>query len=150
MTTPKEQLAGAVERAGHVVDRTLIAAFLRDAATEFTVNPFPNTSAATVGHVWGSQAFEFRVLGVKAAGLPCLLAAISALDRSEPLVQAILRSGPYTLNLFHHPGDHRIVGAVFYGKPGVPLPVFTVAKRRSRRALPRVNPAQLDLFAWAS
>ena len=149
MQIPKQQLAEAVECAGHIADCQLIAAFVRGAATEFSSNPFPRTSAGAVGYTWGAQAFEFRVLGVTSAGLSCLLAAISALDRDEPLVQVILRSGAHTLNLFHHEGGHRIVGVVLYGKPNVPLPVFTTPKPQ-RRPRTRTNPAQLDLFAEAS
>jgi len=102
-----------------------------------------------VGYTWGAQAFEFRVLGVTAAGLSCLLSAISALDQGEPLVQVIFRSGVHTLNLFHYEGGHRIVGAVLYGKPNVSLPVFTRLERQ-RRPRSRTSSAQLDLFAEAS
>ncbi|GEP04450.1 hypothetical protein [Methylobacterium oxalidis] len=146
MSVPKSHLAASVLSAEHIADRQLIAAFILEAATEFSANPFADTSAAAVGHIWGAQAFEFRVLGVQAAGLPCLLKAVSALPGGEPLVQEILRSGLHSLNLFHRGDGSRVVGAVLYGKPNVPLPVF--------ESLPtppggrkRVHSAQLDLFA---
>ncbi|GEP06948.1 hypothetical protein [Methylobacterium oxalidis] len=146
MSVTKDQLAGSILSAEHIADRRLIADFILDAATEFGTNPFADTSAAAVGHIWGAQAFEFRVLGVQAAGLPCLLKAVTALPGGEPLVQEILRSGPHTLNLFHHGDECRIVGAVLYRKPNVPLPVFESppAPPGGRK---RAHSAQLDLFA---
>jgi hypothetical protein len=137
----KQQLADAISSSGHVADRQLIAAFIRDTASEFATNPFPRTSAAATGQVWQARAVEFRCLSVEAAGLRCLLIAVAALPPGEPLVQTILRSPAHTLSVFRHADGVRLVGAVLYGKPGVPLPVFAGRKR--------ANPAQLDLFAFS-
>src|SRR3954470_15911612 len=143
MPVTKRQLAASVLSAEHIADRQLIAAFIRDAATEFSSNPFAATSAATVRQIWGGKAIEFRALDIEAAGLTDLLVAVSALPGSTSLVQEILRSGPHTLNLFHHGDGCRIVGTVLYGKPNVPLPAAKVARQRRQRA----QPMQLNLFA---
>lgn len=143
MPVTKRQLAASVLSAEHIAERQLIAAFVLDTATDFSANPFAATSVATVRQVWAGKALEFRALNIKAAGLSDLLASVLALPGSTPLVQEILRSGPHTLNAFHHGDGCRIVGAVLYGKPDVPLPVSNAARQRRQRA----RPMQLDLFA---
>lgn len=100
----------------------MIAAFLRDEATAFASNPFSATKAGSVRHTWSGQAFEFRVLGIAAAGLPGLLEAVAALPPDAPLVQEILRSGPHTCCVLLDSGRTRVVGAVLYAKAGFPLP----------------------------
>ncbi|WP_336491910.1 hypothetical protein, partial [Methylobacterium nigriterrae] len=78
-----------------------------------------------------------------------LLTALAELPLSEPLVQEILRSGPYSLHAFHHGAGCRVIGAVLHGRPNVPLPVAAPSPRpRSRRrGAPMVPASQLDLFA---
>ncbi|GAB6844517.1 hypothetical protein HNR00_002817 [Methylorubrum rhodinum] len=147
----KQTLADLVLAAGSVPERAAIAAFLRDEATAFASNPFAATKAGSARHTWSGQAFEFRVMGVAAAGLPGLLEAVAALPPAEPLVQEIVRSGPHTCCVLLDSGRTRVVGAVLYAKPGIPLPDFSPAvppappARPARRA--RVPAAQLDLFA---
>ena len=141
----KRQLAALVLGAAHIPEREVIASFILDDATEFAANPFARTSAATVRHVWEAQTFEFRALGVHVAGLTSLLAAVSALNKSEALVQEILRSGPHTLNAFHREDGCRIVGAVLYGKSGILLPELPIHRTRPAQGT-RAPLTQLDLF----
>ena len=144
----KQSLADLVLAAGPAAERATIAAFLRDEATAFASNPFSATSAGAVRHTWSGQAFEFRVLGVAAAGLSGLLEAVAGLPPDEPLVQEIFRSGPHTCCVLLDSIRTRVVGAVLYAKPGIPLPDLappTPPARPARRA--RAAAAQLDLFA---
>ncbi|SFK77119.1 hypothetical protein [Methylorubrum salsuginis] len=144
----KPQLADLVLAAGHLAERAAIAAFLRDEATAFASNPFAATKAGSVRHTWSGQAFEFRVLGIAAAGLPGLLEAVAALPPDAPLVQEIVRSGPHTCCVLLDPARTRVVGAVLYAKPGIPLPDLAPPAppaRPARRV--RAPAAQLDLFA---
>ncbi|MCP6412600.1 hypothetical protein NL483_29055, partial [Klebsiella pneumoniae] len=76
------------------------AAFIADAAAQPAPNPFPQTSAGAVRQVWRQRAAEFQSFEVQAAGLPCLLAAVSDMRVDEVLVQEILRAGPHTVNVF--------------------------------------------------
>jgi len=104
-----------------------------------------------VRQIWRQRAAEFQSFDIAAAGLACLLTAVSDMSVEEPLVQEILRAGPHTANVFHRGDGCRIVGAVLYGKPGVALPVLSVP-RAMRSALTRQSRArlpaeQLDLFA---
>lgn len=142
MTLSKPQLSTLVLRARHLAAREAVAAFILDAGTAFAGNPFPETSAATVRHHWNGQAFEFRVLGVAAAGLPDLLGAVAALPAAEPLRLEILKAGPHTCCVYLHAGA--VLGAVLHGKPGLPLPAFSPPPAPRRRRIPA---AQLDLFA---
>lgn len=144
----KHRLADLVLAAGAVAERATIAAFLRDEATAVASNPFSATSAGSARHTWSGQAFEFRVLGIAAAGLSGLLEAVAALPPAEPLVQEIFRKGPHTCCVLLDPTRTRVVGAVLYAKPGIPLPDLAPPAppvRPARRA--RVPAAQLDLFA---
>ncbi|MDP4026100.1 hypothetical protein Q8W71_26070 [Methylobacterium sp. NEAU 140] len=124
-----------------------IAAFLRDGATGFALNPFPDTTAGAARHTWAGQAFEFPLLGIEAAGLSCLLRALAALPASEPLARHILKSPAHTCTVFLTLAGG-FVGAVLHGKPGVPLPPAgpepAAGGSRPRRASPT---RQLDLFA---
>lgn len=149
----QHRLADLVLAAGSGAERAAIAAFLRDAATASASNPFSATSAGSARHTWSGQAFEFRVLGIAAVGLPGLLEAVAGLPPAEPLVQEIFRSGPHTCCVLLDPGRTRVVGAVLYAKPGIPLPERAPSPvqppappaRPARRA--RIPAAQLDLFA---
>ena len=148
MPVTKHQLAAAILSTAQITERCAIAAFILDDATEFGTHPFSRTSAATVHHTWGAQDFEFRAMEVRAIGLSSLLVAVSALPGDTLLMQELLRSGAHTLNVVHHGDACRIVGAVLYGRPRIPLPELQIPRIRSpvrgRRAT-----TQLDLFAGA-
>jgi hypothetical protein len=156
-TVSKQRLADLVLAAHPMAEREVIAAFVSDAATAFGSNPFFATSAGSARHTWSGQAFEFRVLGMAAAGLTNLLEAVAALPPAEPLVQEILSAGPHRCCVLLDPGRTRVVGAVLYAKPGVPLPDLPAppspvpaspsapSARPRRRA--RAAALQLDLFA---
>lgn len=145
------QLTASLLAADQIAERHVIAAFIADAATQPAPNPFPGISVGAVSQVWRPRAAEFASFAVEAAGLACLLAALSGLRLDEPLMQEILRAGPHTVNVFHRGDGCRIVGAVLYGKPGVTLPVlpFPRAKRPGPepRSRARGMRGQLDLFA---
>ncbi|MBY0250231.1 MAG: hypothetical protein K2X54_02415 [Methylobacterium organophilum] len=151
MSICRPELASALLAAAHIADRNLIAAFVADAATQPAPNPFPQTSAGAVRQVWRQRAAEFQSFDVQAAGLACLLTAVSDMSVDEVLMQEILRAGPHTANVFHHGDGGRIIGAVLYGKPGCALPVFamlpSLRRTSSRRAFGAAG--QLDLFADA-
>ena len=142
----KRQLADAL-RAGTIVERDRLAAFMLDEATSFAANPFPSTTAGAARQRWGLREIEFEAMQVAAAGLPCLMAALVRLPAGEPLRQEILRTPAHVLYLLHHGESGQIVGAVLHGKPHKPLPQFVELKSPPRRARQRrVNPQQLDLF----
>ena len=143
----KRELADAILAAKHMPDRKALAAFALDPATAFASNPFARTSAAAVKHTWSVQAFEFPARDIQAAGLASMLQAVSALPGSEPLMQEILRAGPYTLHAFYCGERREIVGAVLYGRPHVPLPVFTLGAEPRPKLRRLTSAAQLDLFA---
>ncbi|SFM60701.1 hypothetical protein [Methylobacterium pseudosasicola] len=133
--------------ADHIAERHVITAFVADPTTQSASKPFAQTSA--VHQICRQRASEFRSFDVEAAGLTCLLTAVSLLSVDEMLVQEILRSGPHTANVFHRGDGIRIVGAVLYGKPGVGLPTIPMPRSmrpalslRARRPI-----EQLDLFA---
>lgn len=143
----KHRLADLV-RAAALPEGAAIAAFLRDEATAFASNPFAATKAGAARHTWSGQAFEFRVLGVAAAGLPSLLEAVAVLPPVAPLVQEIFRNGPHTCCVLLDPERTRVVGAVLYAKPGIPLPDLAPPAPPARPARRTKTPAaQLDLFA---
>nr|WP_276592746.1 MULTISPECIES: hypothetical protein [unclassified Methylobacterium] len=137
--------------ANHIADREIIAAFVGDAATQAAPNPFAQTSAGAVRQVWRQRAAEFRSFEVEAAGLPCLLMAVSGMSVDEVLVQEILRAGSHTANVFHHGDGCRIAGAVLNGKPGTGLPIIPMSKSLRAALRPRsparMSVTQLDLFA---
>lgn len=149
MSINRSELAFALLAAAHIADRDVIAAFVANAATQPAPNPFPQTSAGAVRQVWRQRAAEFQSFDIKAAGLTCLLAAVSDMSVDEVLVQEILRAGPHTANVFHHGGGGRIIGAVLYGKPGCALPALPVPRVLRRGSSPRMSipMGQLDLFA---
>lgn len=151
MPVDHHQLAAAVLAADHIVDRRAIAAFVADAATQPAPNPFPQTSAGAVRHVWQQRVVEFRSFDIQVAGLACLLTALSGMRADEPLVQEILRAGPHTANVFRHGDGFRIAGAVLYGKPGFALPALPMPRRPHRisRRRTRILEGQLDLFTKA-
>lgn len=150
MTISRRQLAAALHAADHIAERYAIAAFISAEATAFAPNPFAQTSAGAVHYVWRQRGAEFRALDIAAAGLACLLRAVSGLIGDEPLVQEILRAGPHTANLFHRGDGCRIVGAVLYGKPGVGLPATlppgSMPPTLRSRSRVRIPAGQLDLF----
>ena len=151
----KRQLADAL-RAGTITERDRLAAFVLDEATGFAANPFPSTTAGAARQHWALREIEFEAMHVAAAGLPCLMTALSRLPSSEPLRQEILRTPAHVLYLLHHGESGRIVGAVLQGKPREALPPFVRPKatparvnlRRPRRR--RVSAEQLDLFEICS
>jgi hypothetical protein len=151
MPISRRQLAVSVLAAAHIAERHVIAAFIADAATQPAPNPFAQTSAGAVRQVWRQRAAEFQSFDVEAVGLPCLLAAVSAMGVDEVLVQEILRAGPHTANVFHRGDGCRIVGAVLYGKPGVGLPAIPLSRSIRAALSPRSRAGrpmdQLDLFA---
>jgi hypothetical protein len=107
-----------------------------------------STSIGAVRQIWRQRAAEFQSFDVQVAVLACLLAALSGMSVSEPLVQEILRAGPHTANVFHQGAHCQIVGAVPYGKPGHALPnapAMPLAHRGPRRRV-RTAVGQLDLF----
>ena len=150
MPISRRQLAASLLAAAHIAERYAIAAFVADAATQPAPNPFAQTSVGAVRQVWRQRAAEFQSFAIEAAGLTCLLTAVSGLSVDEELVQEILRAGPHTANVFHRGDGCQIVGAVLYGKPGVGLPVIPTP--RPRRVVPRPpserlrTAGQLDLF----
>ncbi|CAO4133260.1 hypothetical protein OFEAOIEE_LOCUS986 [Methylorubrum extorquens] len=141
----KPELSALLASAHRVPERERIAAFLRDPATEIIDNPFSATRAAAARNTWAGRGFDFRVMGVEAAGLTDLLSALAELPASEPLVENIARSGPHTASIVLSGDRSRVVGVALYGKPGTALPRF-VAPRPRHRA---VASTQLDLFADA-
>jgi hypothetical protein len=145
----KRQLAASIQGAHHIGDRSAIAAFILDDATEFGANPFRRTSAGAQRQTWSGCSHEFPALGIQFAGLPCLLQALALLPTHEPLEQEVFRAGPFTAYIYHHGDGCRIVGAVLHGRPGIPLPGFAEVPcpQPSRRGRPRTPSAQLDLFA---
>ncbi|MCJ2069710.1 hypothetical protein MKK75_13075 [Methylobacterium sp. J-030] len=149
MPISRPDLASALLAAAHIADRSVIAAFIVDAATQPAPNPFPQTSAGAVRQVWRQRAAEFESFEVQAAGLSCLLAVVSNMHVDEVLVQEILRAGPHTANVFHRGDVGQIIGAVLYGKPGCALPALPAPRvlRRAPRARTRIATGQLDLFA---
>jgi hypothetical protein len=149
MQISRRQLAASFLATTRLTERATIAAFIAADTTDFAPNPFSQTSAGVVRYVWTQRGGEFRPLGVMAVGLPGLLMALSEMDADEPVTQEILRAGPHTANVFHHGDGVRMIGAVLYGKPGIPLPtpprqgrIRSVPVERSRR-----TEGQLDLFA---
>ena len=151
MPVTKQQLAASVRGARYIEDRSAIAAFILDTATEFGTNPFRRTSAGAQRQTWAGRGHEFPALGIRSTDLPCLLKALALLPIDEPLEQEILRAGPFMAYVYHHGDGDRIVGAVLHGRPGVPLPVFVEVPcpQPSRRGRARKPSAQLDLFATA-
>jgi len=148
VAVPRRQLAASIRAAPHIVDRDAIASFILDDATEASLNPFPHTTAGAQGHIWAGHNFDFQASRVEALGLACLLKALGSLAGDEPLVQEIFRSEVYRAYVYH-PGDGcQIVGAVVYGRAGMPLPVAKpMSRRRPLRRSHRAHPQQLDLFA---
>ena len=150
MPINQRQLAASLLTATHIAERHAIAAFVDDAATQPAPNPFAQTSAGAVRQVWRQRAAEFQSFAIQAAGLTCLLAAVSGFSVDEELVQEILRAGPHTANVFHRGDGCRIVGAVLYGRPGAGLPVTPVSRSRRAALRPptrsRRAAGQLDLF----
>jgi hypothetical protein len=150
MPISRRQLVASLLAATHIAERHAIAAFVADAATQPAPNPFAQTSAGAVRQVWRQRAAEFRSFAIEAAGLTCLLTAVSGLSVDAELVQGILRAGPHTANVFHRGDGCRIVGAVLYGKPGIGLPLIPTPRPRRvvlRSPSDRLRTAgQLDLF----
>ena len=142
------QLAAALLVSFHITERQRIAAFVGDPATQPAPNPFPQTSVGAVGQVWRQRAAEFQSFDIRAAGLTCLLTALSNMSVHEVLMQEILRAGPHTANVFHRGTDCLIVGAILYGKPGHALPALPAVPPPHRTSSRRVRTAtgQLDLF----
>ncbi|MGU3287710.1 hypothetical protein [Methylobacterium mesophilicum] len=151
MPISRRQLAASLLAATDIAERHAIAAFIADAETQSAPNPFPHTSAGAVHQVWRQRAAEFRALDVEAAGLACLLRAVSSLGGDETLMQEILRAGPHTANVFHRGDGCWMVGAVLYGKPGTGLPACPTSKLERPSPRPRLRTrlaaGQLDLFA---
>lgn len=149
MAISRPNLANALLAAAHVADRSIIAAFVADAATQPAPNPFPQTSAGAVRQLWRQQAAEFQSFDIRTAGLARLLASVSDMPVNEVLVQEILRAGPHTANVFLRGDDGRILGAVLYGKPGCALPALPVPRvlHRGSSVRTRIPAGQLDLFA---
>lgn len=148
----KRRIAGVL-RAGSIIDREQLAAFVVDEATVVAANPFPSTTAGAARQRWGLREIEFEAMGVPSVGLSCLMAALSGLPVNEPLRQEILRASSLALYVLLHGEGSSIIGAVLHGKPGEALPSFVQpklmprpapAKRSSRK---RVAPGQLELFA---
>lgn len=151
MTISRRQLATSLLAATHIAERRAIAAFVADAATQPAPNPFPQTSVGAVRQVWRPRAAEFQSFNVEAAGLACLLTALSGIGVNEALVQEILRAGAHTANVFHLGDGCRIIGAMLYGKPGHALPVVPALPipRRAPGRRGRDRAEQLDLFTQA-
>ena len=141
----KPELSALLASAHRVPERDRIVGFLREPATEIIDNPFSATRAAAARNTWAGRGFDFRVMGIEAAGLSDLLSALAELPASEPLVEEVARSGPHTASIVLSGDRSRIVGVALYGKPGTALPRF-VARRPRRRA---AASTQLDLFADA-
>lgn len=139
----KPQLCACLLDAHDVPERERVAAFLRDPAAQLIDNPFPTTRAAAARNTWAGRSFDFRVMGIEAAGLVDLVSALAALPASEPLIEEVARSGPYTASIVLGADRRRVIGVALYGKPGLSLPRFVARPPRRRRAAP----AQLDLFA---
>lgn len=143
MSVTKPQLCALLADAHDVPERERVAAFLRDPATQLIDNPFSATRAAAARNTWAGRSFDFRVMGVEAAGLSDMVSALAALPVAEPLIEEVARSGPHTASILLGAGRSRVIGVALYGRPGIPLPRF-VARRPRRRA---AASAQLDLFA---
>ncbi|AWI88987.1 hypothetical protein C0214_12390 [Methylobacterium sp. DM1] len=143
MSITKVQLCALLADALHVPERERVAAFLRDPATQLIDNPFSSARAAAARNIWGGRSFDFRVMGVEAAGLSDLVSALAALPGAEPLIEEVARSGPHTASVVLGADRGRVIGVALYGKPGIPLPPFTARRPRRRVAAS----AQLDLFA---
>ncbi|MCP1556655.1 UNVERIFIED_ORG: hypothetical protein M2438_005331 [Methylobacterium sp. SuP10 SLI 274] len=129
-------------------DRALLAAFLRDEGTDFALNPFPSTTAGAARLTCAGLAFEYPILGILSAGLPCLMEALAQLPKTTPLTRCILKSAAHTCIVFLTT-EEACVGAYLHGKAGVPLPVFAPAapKPAPRKGRTRQTKAeQLDLF----
>ncbi|AMB44364.1 hypothetical protein [Methylobacterium sp. AMS5] len=144
VASDRSRLAGLIDGK----DRALLAAFLRDEGTAFGLNPFPSTTAGAAHLTCAGLAFEYPILGIHSAGLPCLLEALAALPKATPLTRCILKSTGHTCNVFIT-AEGACVGAYFYGKAGVPLPVFAPAapKPAPRKGRTRQTKAeQIDLF----
>jgi hypothetical protein len=141
----KSQLCALLADALGVPERERVAAFLRDPATQLIENPFSAARAATARNTWAGRSFDFRVMGVEAAGLSDLVSALAALPVAEPLIEEVARSGPHTASVILGADHGRVIGVALYGKPGIPLPRF-VPRRPRRRA---AAATQLDLFADA-
>lgn len=129
-------------------DRALLAAFLLDEGTAFGLNPFPSTTAGAARQTCAGLAFEYPILGIHSAGLPCLLDALAALPRATPLTRCILKSAAHTCIVFLT-AEEACVGAYLHGKAGMPLPVFAPPlpvpmPRKSR--VRQTKAKQLDLF----
>lgn len=148
MPISRRQLAASLLAAIDIAERHAIAAFIADVATQPAPNPFPQTSVGAVRQVWRQRAAEFQSFDVQAAGLTCLLRALSNMSVDEVLTQEILRAGPHTANVFHRGTDCLIVGAILYGKPGHALPGLPAVPPSHRASSRRVRTAagQLDLF----
>ncbi|MBD8902323.1 hypothetical protein MBTS_08775 [Methylobacterium bullatum] len=151
MPITKRQLAASLLSAPHIEARALMARFVQDEATRVLDAPFSNTCTAVLRQVWGTRGLEFRATDIQFTGLAESLRALQAIPAKTPLVQEILRAGPHTLYVFHHGDGCQIVGAVLHGKPNIPLPDLTAAKRGhgGRRTRPAVISRQLDLFSAA-
>lgn len=144
VASDRSRLAALVVRK----DRVLLAAFLLDAGTDFALNPFPSTTAGAARLTCAGLAFEYPILGIHAAGLPCLVEALAGLPKATPLTRCILKSAAHTCTVFTT-ADGACVGAYLYGKAGVSLPVFAPPASvptpcKSRRD--QIKAQQLDLF----
>ncbi|MCJ2032145.1 hypothetical protein MKK50_22525 [Methylobacterium sp. J-043] len=127
-------------------DRALLAAFLRDEGTDFALNPFPSTTAGAARLTCAGLAFEYPILGILSAGLPCLMEALAQLPKTTPLTRCILKSAAHTCVVFLT-AEKACVGAYLHGKAGVPLPVFAPPAPTPRKGRGRLARAQqLDLF----
>ncbi|AMB45348.1 hypothetical protein [Methylobacterium sp. AMS5] len=145
MSITKPELSALLASAHRVPERERIAAFLGDPATQIIENPFAATRAAAARNTWAGRGFDFRVMGVEAAGLSDLLSALAELPASEPLAEEVARSGPHTASIVLNGDRSRVVGVALYGKPGTSLPHFVTRRPRRRAAAS----TQLDLFADA-
>lgn len=141
---PAEQrrLAEAL-RAGTIAERDRLAAFVLNDAIAFVANPFPSTTAGAAHQRWGLREIEFEAMQVAAAGLPCLMTALSHLLAGEPLRQEILRTPAHVLYLLRHGESGQIVGAVLHGKPREPLPPFVGYKAVSLQLQHQCSPSAI-------
>jgi hypothetical protein len=146
----QRQLAASLRACTHIADREAIAGFLRDPATQASINPFPQTSAGAQRTTWSGHSFEFRVSRTHSLGLSCLLRALAALPGDEALVQEIYWSGPYRAYLYHRGDGCQVIGAVLHGRGAMALPAVAIpAPRRVTRRRPPTHAQQLDLFAFS-